>query len=191
MNLLHNYEDILCDTTLMESDIIVCSETWLTSDDFETFGPYAAHLNNVGPGKGVAVLFKKGTFQHIVDIKEDRMQLTKMRSKRLDIIAMYRSSNASLTMVLDHLESVLTQDRTTIICGDFNLCYIETRSNKITKWLEENGFRQLVREATHIRGRLIDHFYIRENETDNVEQSVYRYSPYYSDHDAICTTIKF
>ena len=191
MNLLHNYEDILCDTTLMESDIILCSETWLTGDDFETFGPYAAHLNNVGPGKGVAVLFKKGTFQHIVDIKEDRMQLTKMRSKRLDIIAMYRSSNASLTMVLDHLESVLTQDRTTIICGDFNLCYIETRSNKITKWLEENGFRQLVREATHIRGRLIDHFYIRENETDNVEPSVYRYSPYYSDHDAICTTIKF
>lgn len=191
MNLLNNQEDISLDTTLMESDILTLSETWLTNENFETFGSFAVHLNNVGPGKGVAIFYKKHMFQHTLDIKEERMQLTKMRSKTLDIITLYRSSNADLTMVLNHIKSAISEDRTTIICGDFNLCYIETRRNKITKWLEDNRFRQLVNEATHIKGRLIDHFYIRESGEDHIETSLYRYSPFYSDHDAICTTIKF
>ena len=70
-----------------------------------------------------------------------------------------------------------------------NICYLSTRNNRISKYLEQNGFSQLVREATHIQGRLIDHFYLKQ--ADKVKSSVLRYSPYYSDHDAICTSITF
>ena len=77
----------------------------------------------------------------------------------------------------------------TVICGDFNICFLSKRNNKITKYLEQNGFTQLMKEATHIQGRLLDHFYFREKENDQLVTSVFRYSPYYADHDAICTTI--
>ena len=42
-----------------------------------------------------------------------------------------------------------------------------------------------MKEATHIQRRLLDHFYIRHKE---LSTSIYRYSPYYTDHDALCTT---
>ena len=57
------------------------------------------------------------------------------------------------------------------------------------KFLKENGFAQLVKEATHIQGRLLDHFYFRPSPGEHLETPVFRYSPYYADHDAICTSI--
>ena len=90
---------------------------------------------------------------------------------------------------LEHIKDLITPTKTTVVCGDFNICYLSTRNNRITKYLEQNGFKQLVKEATHISGRLLDHFYIRQDQADSPETSVLRYSPYYSDHDAICTTI--
>ena len=56
--------------------------------------------------------------------------------------------------------------------------------------LEALGFKQLVQEATHIKGGLIDHVYIRESGTiGGVDCSLY--SPYYCamDHDALLTTV--
>ena len=78
---------------------------------------------------------------------------------------------------------------TTIVCGDFNICYMSNRNNKVTYWLEENGFIQLMKDATQINGRHIDHFYIRPSINITENTTVHRYSPYYSDHDAICVTI--
>jgi endonuclease/exonuclease/phosphatase family metal-dependent hydrolase len=78
---------------------------------------------------------------------------------------------------------------TTIVCGDFNICYLTNKNNKISKYLEDNGFSQLMKEATHIKGRHLDHFYFRPSDNISETPSIYRYSPYYSDHDAICATI--
>ena len=52
----------------------------------------------------------------------------------------------------------------------------------MSQGLPSNGFNQLVTEATHIRGGHIDRAYWRDVWGD-------RYSPYYSDHDGICTTL--
>ena len=41
-------------------------------------------------------------------------------------------------------------------------------------------------EPSHVKGRHIDHFYLNFD----VESTIYQYSPYYSDHDAICVTIQ-
>ena len=135
------------------------------------------------------MFFKDDIFKHSLDIKSDKMQLTKMESPKLDVIAVYRSEQGNSMDLLEHIKDLITPMKTTVVCGDFNICYLSTRNNRITKYLEQNGFNQLVKEATHIRGRLLDHFYIRENEKDSPGISVLRYSPYYSDHDAICTTI--
>ena len=66
---------------------------------------------------------------------------------------------------------------------------MSNRNNKVTHWLEENEFAQLMKDATHIKGRHIDHFYFRPSSNITENASVHRYSPYYSDHDAICVTI--
>ena len=49
-------------------------------------------------------------------------------------------------------------------------------------------FAQLVHEPTHIRGRHIDQvFYFDQN--NSLHPVIDRYSPYYSDHDAILVTL--
>ena len=78
---------------------------------------------------------------------------------------------------------------TTVICGDFNICFKANRNNRVTQFLEKNGFSQLMNEATHIKGRHIDHFYFKPGTNIGNNPSIHRYSPYYSDHDAICATL--
>ena len=77
-----------------------------------------------------------------------------------------------------------------LITGDFNICYIMNRTNRLIQGLERNNFTQLVKEATHTRGRLIDHAYWKNRDKVWSDPVLERYSPYYSDHDAICLTIK-
>ena len=152
---------------------------------------YKSHFNSVGPGKGLAVYFKEDIFEHVQDVKKDNMQLTKLKSSRMDIIAVYRSEQGNSSELLEHIKELITPEKNTIICGDFNICYFANRRNRVSKYLEENGFTQLVKEATHIQGRLLDHFYMRMCNNEQQTSSVYRYSPYYVDHDAICTTVNF
>ena len=88
------------------------------------------------------------------------------------------------------LKSIMNTKKFTIICGDFNLCYIENRNNEVTQMLELAGFSQLVNMATHFKGGLIDHVYSNHNPSQ-YQVDVSLYSPYYlcKDHDAICITV--
>ena len=52
-----------------------------------------------------------------------------------------------------------------------------------------NDFSQLVREATQIQGGHIDHAYWRDKNGVWNEPAIEHYTPYYSDHDGICTTL--
>ena len=91
---------------------------------------------------------------------------------------------------MKEIEQMIQWDQTTLICGDFNICYVSDRKNKLLSALEYLGFTQLVQEATHIKGGLIDHVYIRDvRNIANADCSLY--SPYYCamDHDAILTTV--
>ena len=187
MNLTNNFEDIRCDPNLMKSSVLTLSETWLTTSNGPEIESFKSHFNSVGLGKGLALYYKQEMFQHIEDITEENMQLTKLWSLRVDVIVVYRSDKGSPNLLLEHLKKLISPNKTTAICGDFNICYLQTRRNKITKYLEETGFEQFVNEATFIKGSLLDHFYLRRNEA--MDGSVFRYSPYYSDHDAICATI--
>ena len=113
------------------------------------------------------------------------MQITTLEYSDLEVIKVYRSEQGSSSELLDHLKNGMP----TVICGDFNICYSSNRNNKITKRLEDNEFIQLMKEATHLKGRHLDHFYFHPGKIISKEHSIYRYSPYYSDHDAICATI--
>ena len=189
MNLNNNHEDIIYDKTLMESTLIAFSETWLDEKTTLNIHGYKSHYNSVGPGKGLALYYKDETFQPTDDIKHEKMQISKLKSANLEVITVYRSEQGNSSEMLEILKNLVNPGVATVVCGDFNICYLSNRNNKITKYLEQNGFSQLMREPTHIKGRILDHFYFKPGNNISESPSIYRYSPYYSDHDAICATI--
>ena len=68
------------------------------------------------------------------------------------------------------------------------LCHIQAAL--YSALLENTGFAQLVSEATHYKGRHIDHVY-SNHDVKCIQVDVSLYSPYYlaKDHDAICITL--
>ena len=91
---------------------------------------------------------------------------------------------------MKEIEKIIRKGSQTIICGDFNLCFLNKGGNVLTKFLCGHGFQQLVREASHLQGGHIDHVY------SNLDPSKFKidiqmHSPYYTshDHDAFCITI--
>ena len=73
-----------------------------------------------------------------------------------------------------------------MIAGDFNICGTQEKRNVVSLYLERQGFSQVIEEATHIQGRVIDHVYV--NRKDIIIE-LQRYSPYYSDHDALLISL--
>ena len=69
--------------------------------------------------------------------------------------------------------------------GDFNICALAHPNNYVTKSLEEKGFKQIVRKATHIEGGLIDHVYLIQGENSKFSYIIENFPKYYSDHDGI------
>ena len=81
---------------------------------------------------------------------------------------------------------MVTPDTSTLITGDFNICYSRNPKNRMSKGIETAGFKQLMKDPTHILGGHIDHVYWKAIDIDWKEPVLERYSPYYSDHDAAC-----
>ena len=80
------------------------------------------------------------------------------------------------------------ETKVNVVCGDMNLHFHpQTPSdNCLTSALYKKGFVQLVREATHIQGHILDHVYVRAGQNVVIERPQHElYYPYYSDHDAV------
>ena len=191
---LHEHmDDLKADPVIKFSDIICLCETWLTIDmnmhAFKIDG-YDLHLNSVDHGKGLAVYYKREIFQHNADIKKPLFQITKMSSTDLDVISVYKSSGGNKMEVLEFIKSLIDDQRSTMICGDFNFCSIIEKKSVFIKTLNAIGFEERVQVATHIKGGHIDHVYFR-SPRQNLSLEVMLYSPYYptKDHDAICSTV--
>ena len=71
-----------------------------------------------------------------------------------------------------------------VIVGDLNFPGDEV--NNFTYVLSRRGFKQIVKEPTHLGGRCIDHCYVKD--PHNVQ--LLQHSVYYSDHTALCITLR-
>ena len=120
--------------------------------------------------------------------KSKYLQLSKFSCEYIDIISLYRSKEGNLNQLIDYLRLLIDAKKITIIGGDFNICLANNMANKVSTFLSNLGFKQLVKEATHIKGGHIDHVYIKGCDSAEVEL----YSPYYTamDHDALCISIE-
>ena len=127
-------------------------------------------------------------FRLIEKINMDKFQIIKFQHDDLDVINLYRSQTGHSVELLENLRNIIDTKRTTIITGDFNICFIENFNNRLIQGLLSIGFEQLVHEPTHIKGRHIDHVYYLDA-NDGFKVNVDRYSLYYSDHDGVLVSL--
>ena len=183
-----HYQDIKCDSKLKKADMINLLETSLLSGDHDEDFPlmdYSQDFINIGMGKGIGTYFDSKKFVKDQDIQTEKFQANKFRHNDIDLICLYRSQIGNSNTFLQDLTKLIDIRRPTIIMGDFNSCYRENINNRLVQGLLNLGFKQLIHEPTHIQGRTIDHTYVLDPQ-EMLRVTIERYSPYYSDHDAIC-----
>ena len=192
-----HFADIITDHTLLQADVIHLIETSLQPEDDEkdlNIIGYKMISVKVGLGKGLTTYIKEDKLCSSTTIKSENYQVIKIqhnsRGMTLNLLNLYRSQQGNSLELLHQLQGQITLGSPTFISGDFNICSMENSSNRLVQGLLSMNFQQLVHEPTHIKGRYIDHAYLHDHD-GKLEAQIYRYSPYYSDHDGICTTLKF
>ena len=192
-SLLNKFDNIKIDVNLHKSDVIVLAETWIPKDaeqlNYYDLQNYQAILNNCGKGKGLAVYYKQD-FQHTCDLNEENISITKIESSEIDVIVIYRSQNGSFSMLINNLQDLINFEKTTLVIGDINVCSMEKPHNKLAIYLKNEGFKQIVKKATHINGGHIDHAYVMNKGNYEKEPCIEIVPKYYSDHDALCISWK-
>ena len=68
---------------------------------------------------------------------------------------MYLSKDADYQAVKLKIRPLLTREMPVVICGDMNFHYCE-KSHAMKDYLEDLGFRQMIGEATHDDGNLLE-----------------------------------
>ena len=192
-SLPNKIEDLRNDPFALKSDIICLTETWLQSDtalDTMEIPGYDVSHNSLGKGKGVSTYFRYNMGKPSVTVNRQKVQISMLETEEVNVINIYRSQGADNQEIMRDLLQMISKDKPSLICGDFNLCYIDERDNQITRMLEDQNFKQLVTEASHFQGGHIDHVYSNLNPA-MFEIEVSMYSPYYTsrDHDGFCTSI--
>jgi endonuclease/exonuclease/phosphatase family metal-dependent hydrolase len=142
----------------------------------------------VGAGKGL-VTYHKEMFHHVEDVGEERFQITKFESEEIVSINVYRSASGETDKIIKLLTDMEVAEKVNVISGDMNLCTMKNPKNQLTRGLKAQGYTQLVTEATHIEGGHLDHMYVKGAQTNQMDPVIYHYSPYHSDHDAVCITL--
>ena len=185
-----NIEDLRCDVKLSKADIIHLQETSIKEDESPNLSlvNYSSHFINIGQGKGIAT-YHNNKFKHIKDIVMETIQISKFSSEYVDSINVYRNQKGLPADLNNHLTNLLTDDKTTIITGDFNICSYIKWNNRVSAHLKSLGFQQYQLGPTHIKGGHIDHLYVNHNGPRPIKVETDRYSPYYSDHDGILVTL--
>ena len=185
-------EDLRVDPTLKKADLIHICESWVTENEEDEeqlqLQGYRSFFVSVGAGKGL-VTYSKASFEHIRDIKKPNFQITMFSSDHLDSIHVYRSADGSQREIKDHLQELVDTNKSVVISGDFNICLDKEPNNLISGYLQQQGFQQMVEEATHDDGGRIDHLYLKKSPEMQADTELLQYSPYYSDHDALCLTL--
>ena len=120
-----HYENILYDESVQRGNIIHLVETSLEKNEESPLNlwGYESHIISVGNGKGIATYYKASMFTNKHDYITPNMQITKFCSNKIDVINMNRSSKGNSVELLEKIVQMLSPNMSTLITGDFNICY--------------------------------------------------------------------
>ena len=180
-SLREHYKDVLTDPFLMSCDIFGLGETWLYEGEEPEFPDYNGIFVNYGKrGKGIAVYTRSPLDYEL--LKADDAAAVFVRMGKYNVLFLYLSHEFEWNPVKDFFDKVICPGIPTVIMGDVNWHYFDNHLMK--DYLDLKGFNQLIRRATHEKGRCIDHLYTSDH--FSVEEVTFKQqSTYYSDHDMI------
>ena len=188
-SLSKHFLDICHDMYANKSDHICLVETWLdqliTNQNFQMPGRNFEHASS-GKGKGCATF--SSTSRKSLDsgaVVKETYQMLSTIDQDVQLVIVYISKNCSFEELVLDLGKMLKPGKKHVVTGDFNFDMED--KNALTKYFDNLEFVQLVNSATHDGGRVIDHCYVPIDIADNI--IVKQYSPYYSDHDALCINL--
>ena len=190
-SLSKHFLDICHDMYAKKSDHICLVETWLdpliTNQNFQIAGRNFEHASS-GKGKGCATFSSTSRRSiHSGAVVKEKYQILSIIDQDIQLVIVYISKNCSFNELVVDLGEMLKSGKKHVVTGDFNFDMEE--KNALTKYFENLEFVQLVNSATQDGGRVIDHCYVPKDIADNI--IVKQYSPYYSDHDALCINLNF
>ena len=111
-------------------------------------------------------------------------QIIKAKFQQLTVVVIYRSPQTdSIAMVLESLLHLVPGTSPAIIFGDFNTDpkRDSVNYNRLNIALASKGFVQIIDKATHLRGGILDHMYVRN--INLIDWNLHH--PYFSDHDSL------
>ena len=176
---------------MKQLDIIFVTETWKDPKSDKTY-----HLNGFDSafangktetkGKGVGVFFRKDAFIEICE--EELYQFIKLKTENMTIFCLYISKGCNFSQIVQSLQyyGFYNQEENTCLIGDLN--FDAAKTNDLSKYLSRLQFSQMVGRATHLDGHILDHVYVPQTKTNQVELK--HHYCYYSDHDAILVRLK-
>ena len=168
----------------MKGKVIGLQETWCNMDESEhcyKIEGYNLHLVNQGRGKGVATFFQDG-FDVTGEVNKKGYQICRVSCKNYDVINVYRSSDANQSSFFKDLGTLARGSKPCFICGDFNIDILKNPKDWLLENISSCGFKQIVEDATHELGGLLDHIYIKRIPW---KPQVTLEFPFYSDHAVV------
>ena len=182
-------KDLQADFTLMQSDVICLTETWipeeskLTEYQINTFKLFAV---SKGRGKGAAMYVNKNLLTKHQKISSTTMQTIKLQHHEFDLFTTYFENNSNIIENINIILNEVNPLKKTIIVGDFNTGTLLQRT-QLQQSLQKQNFRLLINVPTHEAGNTLDNIAINYDDQQSLE--VYHHALYCSDHDAICFRI--
>ena len=187
--------DIKADNFILQADVIHLVETSLENDsstnDLELEG-YTSYFYNISKGKGIVTYISKRLITNteiLENVFDTGIQICTSNVDKVSCLAVYRSSFGNVGNLTEKLVKIIKKKKCILVIGDFNICKNKKPTNTVTTVLLSQDFVSLIDEATHIEGGYIDHAYWKDEDQDFLLPKAERYTPYYSDHDAICITL--
>ena len=182
-----NFENFNTSSTRKQANVMCLQETWMDplapQNNFLENEGWEQHNNSIGKGKGITTFYKMN-YAWVGDVTQANFQITKLQSEAMDLINIYRSAGANNKNFLEKLFGMMTVGKTTMVVGDFNICYVSEFSNCVFQALRIKGFQQIVKKPTHMEGRLIDLvFFLCPDQS--IYYEVQQKAQYFTDHDLL------
>ena len=194
--------DIASDELIIDSDIVLLTETQITAgNNLTTISEQMKDfhiVHNISSDKfcSIACCYRS-TVSNVEHEQRQGLSLFKMIMNdfcqdTINILLVYRKNNSDFDSFIYTIQHFLSssEQNIDIILGDFNINYFidSTNCKKLSDLL--TAYTQIITEPTHISGSLIDHVYVKKLVFDHFECRSIVKNIYFSDHDAIKLKLK-
>ena len=159
-SLTRHIVDMRSDSSFTNCDVIMCTETQLTSEQTDVhLDSFNYFLNNNEDRLlGLAVYYKE-KIDLVCDFNGDGFSIfkTNIQTSGLTVMLLYRKNNALIPEFYDLLIYLTKAHDIDLIVGDLNIQPNENLRNVL------NLYDQLIERPTFITGSILDHVYVKKS----------------------------